>query len=171
MPYAIDEADKLYHDHVFVSLALYQLWESREDYLREERGLGQRGLIGFSSLRIDDEQDEAAEEAMRRDWRYEEEELRAESKGDAEGVRLAREKRAAARRLYRVEVIYVSLYTVILTNTTALNAPHHAERGNCPAKAPACDRDKHQRSTAPNAAATQPGSGSGIGLPHTGCCS
>ncbi|KAL1405394.1 Factor arrest protein 11 [Vanrija albida] len=113
VPYAIDEADKLYHDHVFVSLALYQLWESREDYLREERGLGQKGLIGFSSLHIDDEQDEAAEEAMRRDWRYEEEEMRAQNKGDTEGVRLAQEKRAAARRLYRVEVIYRSMLPIM----------------------------------------------------------
>ena len=73
--------------------------------MREERGLGASGLIGFSSLRIDDEDDE---QAMRRDWKYEEEEMKAQEKGDTAGVKLAQEKRAASRRLYRVEVIYVS---------------------------------------------------------------
>lgn len=108
VPYAIAEADKLYHSHVFVSLGLYQLWQAREDCMREERGLGQSGLIGFSNLHLDDDEDEAAEEALRRDWQYEDEERLAHEKGDKEGVKLAHEKRAAARRLYRVEVIYVS---------------------------------------------------------------
>jgi hypothetical protein len=108
VPYAIEEADKLYNSHLFVSLGLYQLWEAREECLREERGLGRSGLIGFSNLRLDDDEDEGAEEAMRRDWQYEEEEMAAEAKGDTEGVKLAKEKRAAARRLYRVEVLYVS---------------------------------------------------------------
>jgi hypothetical protein len=109
VPYAIDEADKLYHQHAYVSLGLYQLWQAREDCLREERGLGKSGLLGFSSLALDDDVDEAAEEAMRRRWVYEEEEMRAEAKGDAEGAQLAREKLGAARRLYRVEVIYRSM--------------------------------------------------------------
>jgi len=109
VPYAIDEADKLYHQHAYVSLGLYQLWQAREDCMKEERGLGKSGLIGFSSLRLDDEEDEAAELAMRRKWEYEEEEMRAADKGDEEGVRLAREKLSAARRLYRVEVLYRSM--------------------------------------------------------------
>jgi hypothetical protein len=109
VPYAIDEADKLYHQHAYVSLGLYQLWQAREDCLREERGLGKSGLIGFLNLSLDDDEDEAAELAMRRQWEYEEEEMRAEAKGDAEGVKLAREKLNATRRLYRVEVIYRSM--------------------------------------------------------------
>ncbi|CAK9786148.1 N1221-domain-containing protein [Cutaneotrichosporon oleaginosum] len=109
VPYAIEEADKLYNSHLFVSLGLYQLWEAREECLREERGLGRSGLIGFSSLRLDDDEDEAAEEAMRRDWQFGEEEMKAEAKGDIEGVKLAKEKRAAARRLHRVEILYRSM--------------------------------------------------------------
>lgn len=58
---------------------------------------------------MDDEDDEAAEQAMRRDWKFEEEEQKAQDKGDTAGVKLAQDKRAASRRLYRVEVIYVSL--------------------------------------------------------------
>jgi hypothetical protein len=109
VPYAIAEADNLYHRHSYVSLGLYQLWEAREDCLREERGLGVTGLIGFTKLAIgEDEVDEAEEEQMRREWRFEEEEQEAEIRGDQDGVHKARERRQASRRLHRVDVIYVS---------------------------------------------------------------
>lgn len=75
--------------------------------MREERGLGKSGLIGFQNP-TDEEDDEAAEEAMRRDWRYEEMEAACLAQGDKEGAKVAREKRAAGKRLHRVEVIYVS---------------------------------------------------------------
>lgn len=110
VPFAIAEADRLYHRHAYISLSLYQMWEMREECIREERGLGKRGLIGFSSLHIDDEEEDAAAmEAMRRDWKYEEEEHECSAKGDKEGAKVAQEKRAASRRLDRVEVIYVSI--------------------------------------------------------------
>lgn len=68
------------------------------------------GLIGFSRLAIGEEEvDEAEEEQMRREWKFEEEEMEAEARGDKEGVKRARERKQASRRLYRVEVIYVSL--------------------------------------------------------------
>lgn len=108
VPFAIAEADKLYHRHAYVSLGLYQLWEARENCLREERGLGPSGLIGFSNFHLDDEVDEAAEEALRREWKYEEEEMEATARGDTAGAKAAAEKKAAAKRLHRVEVIYVS---------------------------------------------------------------
>ncbi|WVR07239.1 hypothetical protein IAU60_004280 [Kwoniella sp. DSM 27419] len=106
VPFAISEADKLYQRHEYISLGLLQMWEAREECMREERGLGQSGLIGFDRLKLDDEEDEEAEEAMRRDWQYEEEEAEAVARGDKDGARLAREKRSAARRLHRVDVIY-----------------------------------------------------------------
>nr|XP_018263299.1 uncharacterized protein I303_04793 [Kwoniella dejecticola CBS 10117]OBR85457.1 hypothetical protein I303_04793 [Kwoniella dejecticola CBS 10117] len=106
VPFAISEADKLYHQHEYISLGLYQLWQAREECMREERGLGKSGLIGFSSSAWDDEGDEEMEEAMRREWKYEEEEIDAINQGNKEGAKLAREKKAAARRLHRVEVIY-----------------------------------------------------------------
>ncbi|BEJ14883.1 hypothetical protein CspHIS471_0406500 [Cutaneotrichosporon sp. HIS471] len=120
VPYAIEEADQLYNSHLFVSLGLYQLWEAREDCLREERGLGRSGLIGFSNLHLDDDEDRAAEDAMRRDWHYEEEEMRAEAKDDSEGIKLAKEKRAAARRLYRVEVLYRSMLPMMQNTVIVL---------------------------------------------------
>ncbi|WWC70433.1 uncharacterized protein I206_104384 [Kwoniella pini CBS 10737] len=105
VPFAISEADNLYHRHEYISLGLYQLYQAREECMREERGLGKRGLIGFSTSQWDDE-DEEAEEAMRREWKYEEEEIDAINQGNKEGAKLAREKKAAARRLHRVEIIY-----------------------------------------------------------------
>ncbi|WRT66139.1 uncharacterized protein IL334_003092 [Kwoniella shivajii] len=108
VPFAISEADKLYHRHEYISLGLYQLWQTREECMREERGLGKNGLIGFTSNQWDDgeEEDEESQEAMRRDWKYEEEEMDALNQGNKEAARLAREKRSAARRLHRVEIIY-----------------------------------------------------------------
>lgn len=110
VPFAIQEADKLYSKHSYVSLGLWQLWQEREECLREERGLGTNGLIGFDRLTLDDddEEDDAAMEAMRRDWHYEELEMECIEKGDKAGAKSAREKKAAARRLHRVDIIYVS---------------------------------------------------------------
>ncbi|WVQ99208.1 hypothetical protein IAU59_006340 [Kwoniella sp. CBS 9459] len=106
VPFAISEADKLYHRHEYISLGLYQMWQAREECMREERGLGKSGLLGLSTSTWDDEEDEEAEEAMMRDWKYEQEEMDAQVQGNKEGARVAREKRAAARRLHRVEIIY-----------------------------------------------------------------
>lgn len=70
-----------------------------------------KGLIGFDRLTLDDEdeEDDVAMEAMRRDWHYEELEMECISRGDKEGAKSAREKKAAARRLHRVDIIYVSI--------------------------------------------------------------
>lgn len=108
VPFAIDEAEKLYHKHTYISLGLYQLWQEREECMREERGLGVSGLIGFSNLNLEDDEDEAALEVMKREWQYDEEEMACEASGDKAGAKRARENKAAARRLHRVELIYVS---------------------------------------------------------------
>lgn len=39
MPFAIDEADRLYNKHMYVSLALSQMWRTREDCITAESGL------------------------------------------------------------------------------------------------------------------------------------
>ncbi|WWD17501.1 hypothetical protein CI109_101942 [Kwoniella shandongensis] len=113
VPFAIAEADKLYHRHAYISLGLVQMWEAREECMREERGLGKSGLIGFTNSRWDEEDDEEVEEAMRRDWKYEEEEMDCLNRGDKEGAKIAREKRAAARRLHRVEIIYKNTLPIL----------------------------------------------------------
>lgn len=39
VPFAIEEADRLYSKHMHVSLALYQMWRTREDCILDESGL------------------------------------------------------------------------------------------------------------------------------------
>jgi hypothetical protein len=113
VPFAIQEADRLYAKHSYVSLGLYQLWQEREECLREERGLGMSGLIGFDRLSMDDDEDadEAAIEAMLRESKYEEEEMMCNESGDKEGAKAARYKLASSKRLHRVDVIYVGLFS------------------------------------------------------------
>lgn len=112
VPFAIAEADRLYHRHSYISLGLYQLWQTRDECIREERGLGRTGLIGFTPSKYLDEDeadmDEEAEEAMRQEWRLEEEEMECEQRGDKEGAKRAAEKRSSFKRLQRVNMIYVS---------------------------------------------------------------
>jgi hypothetical protein len=112
VPFAIAEADRLYHRHSYISLGLYQLWQTRDECIREERGLGKTGLIGFTPSKYLDEDeadmDEEAEEAMRQEWRLEEEEMECEQRGDKEGAKRAAEKRSSFKRLQRVNMIYVS---------------------------------------------------------------
>ncbi|WVQ82395.1 hypothetical protein IAT38_004523 [Cryptococcus sp. DSM 104549] len=105
VPFAISEANSLYHRHEYISLGLVQMWEVREEYIREERGLGKSGLIGFTS-NYEDEEDEEDAEAMMREWKYEQEEMECKARGDMSGMRKAREKRMAAKRLRRVDIIH-----------------------------------------------------------------
>ena len=39
VPFAIDEADRLYNKHMYVGLALAQMWRTREDCMTAESGL------------------------------------------------------------------------------------------------------------------------------------
>lgn len=39
VPYAIDEADRLYAKHMYVSQALWQMWKTREECMVAESGL------------------------------------------------------------------------------------------------------------------------------------
>jgi Domain of unknown function (DUF3402) len=39
VPFAIQEAENLYSKHMYVSLALWQMWRTREDYIHSESGL------------------------------------------------------------------------------------------------------------------------------------
>ena len=39
VPFAIDEADKLYQRHMYVSLELWQMWKTREECMAHESGL------------------------------------------------------------------------------------------------------------------------------------
>lgn len=39
VPFAIDEADKLFNKHMYVSASLWQMWRTREDCMTAESGL------------------------------------------------------------------------------------------------------------------------------------
>ncbi len=39
VPFAIDEADKLYNKHMYVSVSLWQMWRTREECMTTESGL------------------------------------------------------------------------------------------------------------------------------------
>ena len=39
VPFAIDEADQLYHKHMYISLSLWQMWRTREECMTRESGL------------------------------------------------------------------------------------------------------------------------------------
>ncbi|WVO22383.1 uncharacterized protein IAS62_003713 [Cryptococcus decagattii] len=121
VPFAISEADKLYHQHEYISLGLLQMWQVREDYIREERGLGRSGLIGFTNSSDGEEEEDAEEvEALMREWKYEQEEMDCEERGDREGMKKAREKRMAAKRLRRVDIIHKNTLPILHSCVIAL---------------------------------------------------
>jgi hypothetical protein len=39
VPFAIDEAERLYGKHMYISLSLWQMWRTREDCMTAESGL------------------------------------------------------------------------------------------------------------------------------------
>nr|ODN97858.1 hypothetical protein L204_03283 [Cryptococcus depauperatus CBS 7855] len=124
VPFAISEANTLYEKHVYVSLGLVQMWEAREEYIREERGLGKSGLIGFTNrydkLGQEDDEDKEEVDAMMRDWNYEQEYMECEEKGDKEGAKKAKKKRMAAKRLRRVDIIHRNTLPILHSCIIAL---------------------------------------------------
>src|SRR5258708_4858788 len=52
VPFAIDEADRLYMAHMHISLSLFQLWKTREAYLLDENGLDPNSPQGLVALEL-----------------------------------------------------------------------------------------------------------------------
>jgi len=50
VPYAIDEADRLYRKHMHVSLALFQMWQTREACILDESGTDPHSPEGLAAL-------------------------------------------------------------------------------------------------------------------------
>ena len=128
VPRAIDEADQLYEKHIYIPLGLHQLCKTRDEYIREEAGLGfglgslSTGLMGierskdfyededgFDGLGDGEADDEAWTAWKVQDWKLEERQIEREVANDAAGVKETVQKRKSLKRLYRVEVIYVGL--------------------------------------------------------------
>ncbi|KAH0839713.1 hypothetical protein J3R83DRAFT_651 [Lanmaoa asiatica] len=118
VPFAIDEADKLYNRHMYVSLSLWQMWRTREECMTAESGLehlpGSEGDAESSRTTSEDpENAEALTDVALLDAKIAEDEVaNVEAKSSAE-ERKAREKKEDLKRLKRVEVIYSSVLPVL----------------------------------------------------------
>jgi Domain of unknown function (DUF3402) len=124
VPFAIDEADQLYAKHMHVSLALFQMWRTREDFILDESGLKEMprddnidvalrrySVINSSIAAVED--DDAVETLP--DLKRLEEAIAqsekivkaAEASGNRAEIKKAQERKEDLQRLRRVEIIYV----------------------------------------------------------------
>ena len=132
VPYAIDEADQLYAKHMHVSLALFQMWRTREDFILDESGLKEMprydnvdaalrrySVINPSTAVVEDDDDDTVEtlpdlkrleEAIAQSEKVDK---AAEASGNRMEIRKAQERKEDLRRLRRVEIIYVSPPSVV----------------------------------------------------------
>ena len=125
VPYAIDEADQLYARHMHVSLALFQMWRTREDFILDESGLKEMprydnvdaALRRYSVVNPnmaaveDDDAVETLPDLKRLEEAIAESERlakAAELSGNRAEIRKAQERKEDLQRLRRVEIIYVS---------------------------------------------------------------
>lgn len=134
VPFAIDEADQLYSKHMHVSLALFQMWRTREDFILHESGLKEMprddevdaALKRYSVVAVgnaiaeEEEGDGEGGEVLPDLKRLEEAIVESEAavrKADASGNRAekkrANERREDLLRLQRVETIYVGTLTQV----------------------------------------------------------
>ncbi|KAG6833807.1 hypothetical protein H0H87_011741 [Tephrocybe sp. NHM501043] len=111
VPFAIGEADQLYNKHMYVSLALWQMWRTREDCITAESGLEHMpGEDDFQSSTFTANQDpEVAEplpDVALLDKMIEEAAKTLEGAESSAEKRKAKERKEDLMRLKRVEQIY-----------------------------------------------------------------
>ncbi|KAK1228877.1 Factor arrest protein 11 [Marasmius sp. AFHP31] len=118
VPFAIDEADKLYNRHMYVSLALAQMWKTREDCMTVESGLERMpgAESEFESSTFTPKDPETAEplpDLALLEAKIAEAEAALEKAEVAGDKRKARERKEDLMRLKRVEQIYSSVLPVL----------------------------------------------------------
>ncbi|KAF8895564.1 hypothetical protein BD779DRAFT_1609072 [Infundibulicybe gibba] len=118
VPFAIDEADKLYNKHMFISLALCQMWRTREDCMTTESGLehmpGLEGEFQSSTFTSDDpEVIEPLPDIALLDTKIAEATAEMHAAESSADKRKAKERREDLMRLKRVEQIYSSVLPVL----------------------------------------------------------
>ncbi|KAG6911746.1 hypothetical protein DXG01_007996 [Tephrocybe rancida] len=111
VPFAIGEADQLYNKHMYVSLALWQMWRTREDCITAESGLEHMpGEDDFQSSTFSANQDpEVAEplpDVALLDKKIEETLKTLDTAETSGEKRKAKERKEDLMRLKRVEQIY-----------------------------------------------------------------
>lgn len=126
VPYAIDEADRLYDRHMYVSAALWQMAKTREECILDESGLNNlpNASESLTSLTQDrrysvvsivnsGEEDEQLYDVALLDQKLAEADMnikKAQISGDRTLLRKAQERRQDVMRLKRVENIYVIIF-------------------------------------------------------------
>ncbi|KJA24554.1 hypothetical protein HYPSUDRAFT_136073 [Hypholoma sublateritium FD-334 SS-4] len=118
VPFAVDEADTLYSKHMYISLALAQMWRTRDDCMTAESGLDRMpgAEEGFKSSTFDADEAEAGEPlpdlALLDKMIDEAAEMMTNAQTSAE-KRKAQERREDLMRLKRVEQIYSAILPVL----------------------------------------------------------
>ncbi|KAH9853582.1 hypothetical protein C2E23DRAFT_777268 [Lenzites betulinus] len=121
VPFAIDEADKLYAKHMYVSLSLWQMWKTREECITAESGLeylpgaerSSAPKIPAVSRSLDDDGGEKLPDVAVLDAKIAEAE-QAMTDGETNADRRrAKERREDLMRLKRVEQIYSAVLPVL----------------------------------------------------------
>ncbi|KAJ3840755.1 hypothetical protein F5878DRAFT_52130 [Lentinula raphanica] len=128
VPFAIDEADKLYNRHLYVSLELLQMWRTREECMTHESGLehlpgseGEFASSTYTSLStqsdptkvVDSEAAEVLPDVALLDAKIAEAVAALEKAETAYEKRKARERKEDLMRLKRVEQVYSSVLPVL----------------------------------------------------------
>ncbi|KAG1815329.1 hypothetical protein EV424DRAFT_1114352 [Suillus variegatus] len=118
VPFAIDEADKLYNRHMYVSLSLWQMWRTREECMTAESGLDcMPGSEGDAEpLQVTNEDLEIAEpllDVAMLDAKISEAVVAIGDATSPAQERKARERKEDFMRLKRVEAIYSAVLPVL----------------------------------------------------------
>ncbi|KAF7353029.1 Striatin-interacting protein 1 [Mycena venus] len=118
VPFAVDEADRLYNRHMYVSLALSQMWRTREDCMTAESGLehmpGSEGQFESSTfIPKDQEAAEPLPDIALLDAKIAEATKAMEETENPSEKRKAKERREDLMRLKRVEQIYSAVLPVL----------------------------------------------------------
>ncbi|KAI0650345.1 N1221-domain-containing protein [Trametes meyenii] len=121
VPFAIDEADKLYAKHMHVSLSLWQMWKTREECMTSESGLEYLpGVERPSEPRIpplspslEDDGSERLPDVVLLDVKIAETEKAMDNGETNTDRRRAKERREDLMRLKRVEQIYSAVLPVL----------------------------------------------------------
>ncbi|KII95814.1 hypothetical protein PLICRDRAFT_98306 [Plicaturopsis crispa FD-325 SS-3] len=118
VPFAIEEADKLYNKHMYISLALAQMWRTREDCMTAESGLehmpGSEGE--FEPTKVEAADAETAEplpDIALLDAKIAEATAGMTAAGSSAERRKAKERKEDLMRLRRVEQIYSAVLPVM----------------------------------------------------------
>ncbi|KAF8165029.1 hypothetical protein B0H34DRAFT_855483 [Crassisporium funariophilum] len=118
VPFAIDEADRLYNRHMYVGLALAQMWRTREDCMTAESGLdhmpGTEGEFKSSTFNPDEaETGEPLPDLALLDQKIEEAIEAMKNAQTSAEKRKAKERKEDLMRLKRAEQIYSAILPVL----------------------------------------------------------